>query len=181
VAGLVLDRNMKGALTVASLIRKKQDGRMRSPWNEPECNVLYSRTMAHWNMFDQARGSRYDSTQGGGGTIAFDPRLPDGSTTADFNCFSIVPGGGGEYTQVGPTGLATGTLTLRCLRGCGSIFSIGAFGVRILVPSSATAAKATVGGAAVSGVTMAKDSKVWRSCISRSLPFSRRASRLSSP
>jgi len=150
VAGLVLDRNMKDALTVASLIRKKQDGRNRSPWNEPECNVLYSRTMAHWNMFDQACGFRYDSTVSGG-TIAYDPRLPAGSTNANFNCFTIVQDGWGEYAQTGPTGLATGTLTLKCMRG--SMY-IGAFGV----PSTATAAKATLGSQTVA-TTLAKDAE----------------------
>ena len=56
IAGMVLDRNMKGALEIAGNLRQRHDGRNRSPWNEPECDVLYSRAMAHWNIFDQAWG-----------------------------------------------------------------------------------------------------------------------------
>jgi len=54
IAGMVLDRNMKGALEIAGNLRQRHDGRHRSPWNEPECGLLYSRAMAHWNIFDQA-------------------------------------------------------------------------------------------------------------------------------
>lgn len=57
VSGMLLDRNTEGALTIAGWIRTRQDGRNRSPWNEPECNLLYSRAMAHWNMFDQSTGA----------------------------------------------------------------------------------------------------------------------------
>ena len=53
----------KDASFVANNIRVRQDGRNRSPWNEPECNMLYSRAMAHWNIFDQVnkkmRGGGY--------------------------------------------------------------------------------------------------------------------------
>ena len=56
ISGMLLDRNTEDALTIAGWIRTRQDGRNRSPWNEPECNVLYSRAMAHWNIFDQSAG-----------------------------------------------------------------------------------------------------------------------------
>ena len=72
IAGLVLDGNIKDASFVANNIRVRQDGRNRSPWNEPECNMLYSRAMAHWNIFDQVRrrceGGERGVERGGGVT-----------------------------------------------------------------------------------------------------------------
>ena len=53
MAGCLLDRNMTDAMTIATDLRWRHDGRNRSPWNEPECGLLYSRAMAHWNIFDQ--------------------------------------------------------------------------------------------------------------------------------
>lgn len=72
VHGMLLDRNCVDATTAATNIRHRYDGRNRSPWNEPECGQLYSRSMAHWNMFDQACGHRYDSTTR---ALSFDPRF----------------------------------------------------------------------------------------------------------
>lgn len=40
VAGFLLDRDTASAEHVAGNIRRRQDGRNRSPWNEPECNEL---------------------------------------------------------------------------------------------------------------------------------------------
>mgnify|MGYP007000041802 len=54
IAGLIFDNRLDLALDVVRNIRGRQDGRNRSPWNEPECNVLYSRAMAHFNLYDQA-------------------------------------------------------------------------------------------------------------------------------
>ena len=48
IAGLLLDRNLEDAERLNGSIRQRHDGRHRSPWNEPECNLLYSRAMAHW-------------------------------------------------------------------------------------------------------------------------------------
>jgi hypothetical protein len=71
IAGMVLDRNMDGALEIAGNLRQRHDGRHRSPWNEPECGLLYSRAMAHWNIYDQAVGHVYCSQTG---ALSFDPR-----------------------------------------------------------------------------------------------------------
>ena len=135
ISGMLLDRNVDGALTFATNIRRCHDGRNRSPWNEPECNVLYSRAMAHWNIFDQCCGFRYDSTKG---ALAYDPRTNAG----DFQCFTVLEGGWGQFTQRGPDGLPSGTTSLKCLFGS---FSIQCLGVK----STATVANATVDGAAV--------------------------------
>ena len=56
LAGLVFDGNLEDAMMVASNIRQRQDGRNMNPWDEPECDHLYSRAMAGWNVFDQACG-----------------------------------------------------------------------------------------------------------------------------
>jgi hypothetical protein len=142
VAGLVLDKNMDDAIKVAALIRKKQDGRNRSPWNEPECNILYSRTMAHWNMFDQACGFKYDSTAG---AVGYDPRpMTSGAPVTDFKCFVTLEGGWGQFAQSGANGLPNGKASLTCLHGTG--FTVKSF----TLASSATTATATAGGAAVS-------------------------------
>ena len=39
IAGMVLDRNMDGALEIAGNLRQRHDGRHRSPWNEPEVHT----------------------------------------------------------------------------------------------------------------------------------------------
>ena len=52
--GMLLDRNVTDACTIAQHIRTRHNGLTASPWNEPECNQLYSRAMAHFNIFDQA-------------------------------------------------------------------------------------------------------------------------------
>jgi hypothetical protein len=136
IAGAVLDRNMDGAIEAAGHLRTRHDGRHRSPWNEPECGLLYSRAMAHWNIFDQACGHVYDSHTG---ALSFDPRstVPAAGGEAHFQCFCIVEGGWGTFSQTGPPGLPTGQLTLKCLFGTVALSSLG-------VVSSAGTASATL-------------------------------------
>ena len=55
-----------------------------------------------------------------------------------FKCFVSLEGGWGEYSQTGPTGLASGTLTLSCLWGTMTLNSLGTV-------TSAKTASATVG------------------------------------
>jgi hypothetical protein len=108
---LLLDRNTQSAEFVVQQIRQRQDGRNRSPWNEPECGLLYSRAMGGWNLLDQAAGAKYDSTSA---SLAFDPRY---NQTA-FKCFVVVEGGWGQFTQSGPASdLPSGVLTLKCQFG----------------------------------------------------------------
>ena len=115
IAGLLLDRDVQGALEVAGDVRARHDGRHRSPWNEPECGLLYSRAMAHWNIYDQACGHTYDSVTG---ALAFEPRtIVTAGGTSHFKCFYTVHGGWGEFSQTGPAGLPSGDLTLSVLWG----------------------------------------------------------------
>lgn len=119
IAGMVLDRDMEGALDLAGRVRRRHDGRNRSPWNEPECGLLYARAMAHWNIYDQACGHVYDCTSR---ALAFDPRTfaaVDGGGGGDhsFKCFVSLEGGWGEFSQTGPPGMPSGKLRLSCLWG----------------------------------------------------------------
>ena len=147
MAGMLLDRNMPDALEVVGWLRQRHDGRHRSPWDEPECGLLYSRAMAHWNLFDQCTGHVYDCTKA---ALSFDPRsdvtLPDG--THQFRCFTCLEGGWGEFTQTGPAGLPSGKVSLACLWGSFSLATLG-------VVSSATKVVVTVDGAAVAATIAA--------------------------
>lgn len=120
IAGLLHDRNIAAATSMNDMLRQRQDGRNRSPWNEPECNTHYSRMLSGWGLYDQACGHQYDSTQG---LVAFDPRF----SMEDFSCFFTAEGGWGKYTQQGPTGLSSGTVTLTALHGSFSVKQLGVF------------------------------------------------------
>jgi hypothetical protein len=138
VHGMLLDRNGVDATTAATNIRHRYDGRNRSPWNEPECGQLYSRSMAHWNMIDHACGHCYDSIT----ALSFDPRftVPVSGGQRMFKCAYFVEGGWGQYSQQGPVGLPSGKLTLSCIWGAGVELKT------LDVVSSAKTATATVGG-----------------------------------
>lgn len=69
-AGMILDDNIEDAIAICKMIRKRQSGIHRSPFNEPECGLNYARSMAGWNLFDQACGFTYDSTKS---SIGFNP------------------------------------------------------------------------------------------------------------
>ena len=142
VAGMIYDRNIEDATTIAGMIRARHDGRNRSPWNEPECGLLYSRAMAGWNLFDQACGLVYDSTTG---HMGFDPR----SDATKFNCFVSASGGWGEFTQTGPAGLASGTATLRAAWGSISLKTLG-------LVSTATHASFSIDGGASTPAVVTK-------------------------
>lgn len=144
IAGMLFDRNVADARSIAGWICDRQDGRNRSPWNEPECNLLYSRAMAHWNIFDQAAGFNYDSANGG--ALEYDPRVFDtgaykSGVNANFKCFSILDGGWGEFTQAGPSGLPSGSVTLTCLYGTMSLLSL-----KLATSATAIACTCTGGG-----------------------------------
>jgi len=110
IAGFLLDRDTESAETVAGFIRNRQSGKNASPWNEPECNLLYSRSMAHWNLFDQACGLVYDCTKH---YLAYDPRY----TPNNFKAFFCAENSWGNFTQTGDAGMKNGTATLTVIRG----------------------------------------------------------------
>ena len=148
IASMVFEGNVAGAESIAGWIRERQDGRNRSPWNEPECNLLYSRAMAHWNIFDQCAGFAYDSTKS---AVGFTPKVfstAAGAGTADFKCFTTLHGGRGAFSQSGGAGLPSGTASLLCQYGTLSLKSLS-------LATSATAVTATVAGAAVSATIAA--------------------------
>ena len=135
VAGMIYDRNVADANTIATYIRQRHSGINRSPWNEPECGLLYSRAMAGWNLFDQCCGLTYDSTKG---HLGFDPR----TNATNFSSFVLLQDGWGEYKQVGPAGLASGTVSLEAQHGTMVLSTLQ-------VSSSATKVTATVAGKSV--------------------------------
>eukprot|EP00039_Didymoeca_costata_P014944 m.247006 g.247006 ORF g.247006 m.247006 type:complete len:1001 (-) comp16124_c0_seq1:153-3155(-) len=135
IAGMIYDRNLEQAVTLTGNIRKRQDGRNRSPWNEPECNILYSRAMAGYNLYDQACGLVYDCTEN---FISFDPRCNE----TNFQCFVSASGGWGSFSQKGDTGLANATVTLSAQFGTITVKTLG-------VVSSGTSAKASLDGSSI--------------------------------
>jgi hypothetical protein len=110
VAGLIYDGNLEAASLITKNIRARHSGIHRSPWNEPECGLLYSRSMASWNLFDQACGFSYDSTKA---AIGYAPKM----NTTNFSCFIIVQDGWGQFQQKGPEGLPSGFVSLQSLYG----------------------------------------------------------------
>jgi len=135
VAGMLFDRNVDDATTIAGYIRARHDGRNRSPWDEPECGLLYSRAMAGWNLFDQCAGFAYDSTTG---HLGYDPR----TNATDFKCLCIVQDGWGTFSQAGAAGLPSGTVTLEAICGSMSVTTLG-------VVSNAKSATADIDGHAI--------------------------------
>lgn len=160
VAGMLLDRNTRDANHIAADIRGRHDGRNASPWNEPECGLLYSRAMAAWNLLDQAVGFKYDSTKS---AIGFDPRY----NTEDFRCFFVAETGWGQFTQTGPEGLGKGVATLQALHGSVTLASLelntSATQVSVLVDDGRKLSGAMIQGSTImlaSPVTLAEGSKI---------------------
>ena len=124
-------------LTVGCASLQRHDGRHRSPWNEPECGLLYSRAMAHWNIFDQACGHVYDCTTE---ALSFDPRSDVAVSGGErmFKCFVSLNGGWGEFSQSGPAGLASGKVTLSCLFGTFTLKTLGPTTTRRKVSSASS-------------------------------------------
>jgi len=144
ISGLLHDNNITDATYLNEMLRQRQDGRNRSPWNEPECNTHYSRMMSSWGLYDQACGLRYDATCG---LIAFAPRF----NQDDFQCFFAADGGWGQYAQKGPSGLGlpSGTVTLSALHGTFGLQQLG-------LCCKASSCKVTVGATTVAA-TCARD------------------------
>jgi non-lysosomal glucosylceramidase len=136
VAGMIYDGNWMDARRICQMIRARQSGIHRSPWNEPECGLFYARSMAAWNLFDQACGFFYDSTKG---AIGFAPKI---NATA-FSCFCVFHQGFGQFEQRGDDNLAEGTAKICVLYG-----SLN--GLRIIhLQSTAHVVIATLDGTAI--------------------------------
>ena len=120
---------------------RTQTGRNRSPWNEPECGQLYSRAMAHWNLYDQACGASFDSTQA---ALSFDPRFTQAVSGGEraFHCLFLAENGWGEFKQSGPAGLPSGTVSLSAAWGTVKLKSLK-------IVSTAKGVAARVGASAI--------------------------------
>jgi non-lysosomal glucosylceramidase len=93
VAGTMLFEGMiDGALEIVAATRGRQDGRLRSPWNDIEYGDHYVRSMSSWALLEAAAGYRYDA---GAGRMAFAPRIG----AADFRCLFVASEGWGGYSQ----------------------------------------------------------------------------------
>lgn len=93
VAGLLLFEGMvEEALSIISCVRKRHDGRLRSPWNEVECGDHYVRAMSSWMLLEAAAGYRYDASKA---FIEFAPRI----SPENFRCFFATSNSWGQYSQ----------------------------------------------------------------------------------
>ncbi len=92
-AGALLFEGMTDeALTILSAVRRRQDGRLRSPWNEVECGDHYVRAMSSWMLLEAAAGYVFDASRN---LIGFAPRF----STANFRCFFATATGWGLFSQ----------------------------------------------------------------------------------
>lgn len=138
IAGLIFDDNLDDATKVTGFIRQRHDGRNRSPWNEPECNLLYSRAMAHWNLLDQSCGFAFDATTGALKVVPTSSVVAWNKNGHAFNALVVLPNGWGQYV------LSKNGRTASLTSQCGTLqFS----SLRISI--NATAVTATLGGQAV--------------------------------
>jgi uncharacterized protein (DUF608 family) len=116
VAGAMLFEGMVDeALDIVAATRGRQDGRLRSPWNDVEYGDHYVRAMSSWALLEAAAGYRYDAAAG---CMAFAPRIG----AEDFRCLFVAGEGWGRYSQRLAVGafhaglsLDWGRLTLRQL------------------------------------------------------------------
>jgi hypothetical protein len=93
VAGAMLFEGMiDEALKIVAATRGRQDGRLRSPWNDVEYGDHYVRAMSSWALLEAAAGYRYDA---GAGRMAFAPRIG----AEDFRCLFVASQGWGSYRQ----------------------------------------------------------------------------------
>ena len=93
VAGAMLFEGMVDeALDIVAATRGRQDGRLRSPWNDVEYGDHYVRAMSSWTLLEAAAGYRYDAEAG---RMAFAPRIG----AEDFRCLFVASEGWGRYSQ----------------------------------------------------------------------------------
>jgi non-lysosomal glucosylceramidase len=93
VAGLMLFEGMVDeALDIVATARGRQDGRLRSPWNDIEFGDHYVRAMSSWALLEAAAGYRYDA---GADRMAFAPRIG----AREFRCLFVASEGWGRYRQ----------------------------------------------------------------------------------
>ncbi|MGQ9571726.1 MAG: GH116 family glycosyl-hydrolase [Dehalococcoidia bacterium] len=93
VAGAMLFAGMVDeALEIVAAVRSRQDGRLRSPWNDIEYGDHYVRAMSSWALLEATAGYRYDAAAA---RMAFAPRIG----AEDFRCLFVASEGWGRYWQ----------------------------------------------------------------------------------
>jgi len=145
VAGAMLFEGMiDEALDIVAATRGRQDGRLRSPWNDVEYGDHYVRAMSSWALLEAAAGYRYDAAAG---RMAFAPRIE----AQDFRCLFVASEGWGRYRQRLAGGtlhaevrLDWGRLTLRCLE-----LAVAARDLRVMADSQALPAAVELEGSAL--------------------------------
>jgi non-lysosomal glucosylceramidase len=145
VAGAMLFEGMiDEALDIVAATRGRQDGRLRSPWNDVEYGDHYVRAMSSWTLLEAAAGYRYD---GGVGHMAFAPRIG----AEDFRCLFVASEGWGRFRQrvTGDTVRAElrldwGHLTLRQLE-----FAVATHDLQVILEGQPVPATVELDGAAL--------------------------------
>jgi hypothetical protein len=93
VAGALLFEGMiEEALEILAAVRKRHDGRLRSPWNEVECGDHYVRAMSSWELLEATAGYEHNASKG---LLSFAPRI----SRENFSCFFATATGWGRYSQ----------------------------------------------------------------------------------
>ena len=114
-------------IRVVEAIRARFDGRMRNPWDEPECGHHYARAMAAWSSILALSGFHYDGVEK---SIGFAPRY-----SADtFRTFWAAGSAWGVYSQEKTNGklsarieLLKGSMELKIVSlGTGEVMMKGA-------------------------------------------------------
>ena len=89
---LIYEGHIDEALDIVKMIRSRQNGLRRSPYNEVECGHHYARSMAAWGLLVALSGYQYDL---GKNHIAFAPRV----NADEFSCFYSNGNEWGVYVQ----------------------------------------------------------------------------------
>lgn len=89
---LIYEGMVEEALQIVKAIRKRYDGRRRSPYDELECGHHYARSMAAWGLLVALSGYEYGP---GLDEISFSPRV----NGDDFMCFYSNGKAWGTYHQ----------------------------------------------------------------------------------
>lgn len=115
-ASLLYEGMVDEALAIVATTRRRQDGRLRSPWNEIECGDHYVRSMTSWMLLEAAAGYVYDAPKS---LVGFTPRI----SPHNFKCFFSTADGWGRFSQRSKGSMLTaqlsvywGTVRLRELR-----------------------------------------------------------------
>lgn len=89
---LIYENRIPEAMEIVKAMRKRYDGKRRSPYDELECGHHYARSMAAWGLLIALSGYQFDLTEN---RIAFSPKVHQD----DFTCFYSNGKSWGVYHQ----------------------------------------------------------------------------------